>query len=356
MIGERLHRARKASGLSLRALADEVGVSQTTISKYEKGASMPSSAQVLKLAKVLGVKSEFFFRPVKVQLKGVEYRKRSTAPKKLLAQIEADVLNQAERWTSLLSLYPQQPVPEFSLPAGLPELISELDDIEDVVDHVRDTWDLGLGAVPDMIDVLESMGVLVIVTSIDVQGRLDGLAASVNGTPVIVVSEQWPGDRQRFTLAHELGHLILHGRLDESVNEEKACDRFAGAFLLPRKSVQQHLGDRRSRIEPRELYMLKHEFGISMMGAMMRAAQLGIISDAVKSSLFRFFSAKGWRTREPGDAYPAETTYLYRQLVYKALAEDYIGESKAAELMGMSTYSLREERKMGGMDAAAADQ
>ncbi|NVK41150.1 MAG: ImmA/IrrE family metallo-endopeptidase [Oceanospirillaceae bacterium] len=356
MIGQRIQRARKAAGLSLRALGDRVGVSQTTINKYEKGDSVPSSGQLIKLSKALGVRSEYFLRPVEVQLQGVEYRKRSSTPKKALVRIEADVLDQAERWTTLLSLYPQKPVEKFAPPAGLPEQLTDLDQVEEFADAVRDAWELGLNPIPDMIDVLESMGVLVIVTAVDVAGKLDGLAASVNGIPVIVVSEHWPGDRQRFTLAHELGHLLLHDRLHELVDEEKACDRFAGAFLLPRKSAIQHLGQHRTRLEPRELFMLKHEFGISMMGALMRASQCGIITEAVKQALFRYFSSNGWRTKEPGDPYPSETTYLYRQLVYRALAEDYIGESKAAELMSMSTSSLRAERKLGGMDAATAHQ
>ncbi len=340
----------------MRALAEQVGVSQTTINKYEKGVSMPSSSQMIKLSKSLGVKVEYFFRPMQIELKGVEYRKRSSAPKKLLAKIEADVLDQAERWTQLLSLYPKAPVPEFSLPSSLADRISCLEEIEVFADTVRETWELGLNPVPDMIDVLESMGVLVIVTSIDVAGRLDGLAASVNGTPVIVVSAQWPGDRQRFTLAHELGHLLLEGRLAQSIDEEKACDRFAGAFLLPKKSLIKCLGERRNRLESRELYLLKQEFGISMMGALIRAHQCRVIADSVKDSMFRYFSKKGWRTSEPGTPYPSEKTYMFRQLAYRALAEDYIGESKAAELIGLSTSELREERKMGGMDAAVVNQ
>jgi len=356
MIGQRIQRARKAAGLSLRDLAGSIGVSQTTINKYEKGTSVPSSGQLIKLSKALGVRTEYFLRPVNVQLSGVEYRKRSTVSKKDLARVEADVLDQAERWTSLLSQYPRKPVQDFALVAKLPAEVTDLEQIEAVAEAVRDAWELGLNPIPDMIDVLEANGVLVIVTDVDVSGKVDGLAASVNGTPVIVISKNWPGDRQRFTLAHELGHLLMRDRLAASLDEEKACDRFAGAFLLPLKSVIQHLGEHRNRLEPRELYMLKHEFGISMMGILIRASQCGIINDAVRKSLFIQFSSRGWRSCEPGEPYPSESTYLYRQLVYRALAEDYLGESKAAELLCMSTSALRAERKLEGMDAAAAHQ
>jgi hypothetical protein len=58
------------------------------------------------------------------------------------------------------------------------------------------------------------------------------------------------------------------------------------------------------------------------------------------------FSKNGWRTQEPGQAYPHESTYLHKQLVYRALSEEYIGESKAAELLGMSVSSFHKERKL----------
>jgi hypothetical protein len=88
----------------------------------------------------------------------------------------------------------------------------------------------------------------------------------------------------------------------------------------------------------------------------MRAYQCGIISDALRHKIFRLFSSRGWRTREPGDPCPSEATYLFPQLVYRALAEDYLGEAKAAELLCMPTAALRKARKLGGMDATAADQ
>ena len=82
MFGERLLRARKAAGLSLRDLAAEVNLSHAAIKKYEDGAAMPSSDVLLRLAKALGVRSEYFFRPLTPELEFVEFRKRSSLPKK----------------------------------------------------------------------------------------------------------------------------------------------------------------------------------------------------------------------------------------------------------------------------------
>lgn len=88
-----------------------------------------------------------------------------------------------------------------------------------------------------------------------------------------------------------------------------------------------------------------------MMAILMRVAQCGVISESLKTQYFMRFSKLGWRTEEPGDPYPNEDTYLFKQLVYRALGEEYIGESKAAELIGMSLSRFHKERKLGAVGA-----
>ena len=349
MIGERLQRARKAAGVSLRALAQQSELSHATIDKFEREQLKPSSGQLIKLAKILGVRTEYFFRPQTLAIEGIEYRKKSTLPQKQLAKIQADIVDQAERWHELLALYPQAPIKPFSLPSCLPEQIS-IEHIEDLAVAVRHAWDLGLNCIPDLIDTLESQGIMVISAAVDGDNKFDGLAALVNKIPVCVVGAWWAGDRQRFTLAHELGHLLLKNRVDASLDEEKLCNHFAGAFLLPKATLISHLGEKRHRLEVRELYFLKHEFGLSMQGVLCRALQTGIITQATYKSLFMTFSYKGWRTREPADQYPSEQTRLFKQLVYRALAEGYFTESKAAELLGLSVAKFHQQRTLDSFE------
>jgi len=355
MFGERLHRARKAAGLSMRALATQVGVSANAIKKYEHGENMPSSGKLLKMAKALGVRTEYFFRPIKVEISGIEYRKRASTPQKILDRIDGDVWEQAERWAELLNLYPDSdmPVPYFALPKGLPRQITSYEALEGIAKHVREIWQLGQNPIPDLVDTLESKGIMVITTHVAVDTKFDGLAGSMGKTPLIVISQHQPGDRQRFTLAHELGHLIVHGRLADGLDEEKACNRFAGAFLLPEESVKQHLGNHRNALELQELHMLKHEFGLSMGAILIRALQCGVITEYRYKGYNIEFSKNRWKTEEPGIPYPKEETYLFKQLVYRALAEEYIGESKAAELLGIALTQFHKERKLGEGGATA---
>jgi Zn-dependent peptidase ImmA (M78 family)/transcriptional regulator with XRE-family HTH domain len=355
MFAERLVRARKAAGLSMSALAAEVGVSANAIKKYEHGETMPTSGNLLALAKALGVRTEYFFRPVKISLADVEYRKRSTTPQKLLNKIHGNVIEQAERWAELLDLYPDsaKPVLAFNLPDSLPERVTTTDEIEAIAIQMRNAWDLGMNPIPKMVDTLESRGIMIISTDVESKKKFDGLAGSIGRTPVVVISSHQPGDRQRFTLAHELGHLVLHGRLSTKLDEEKVCNHFAGAFLLPKAALFQYIGDHRRALEPRELLMLKREFGISMMAILVRVGQCGVISASLQKQYYITFSKQGWRTKEPGSAYPQEETLLFEQLVYRALGEGYMGESKSSELMGISLSSFHKERKLGVISAVA---
>lgn len=353
MFGERLLRARSAAGLSMQALASQAGVSANMIKKYEHGESMPSSGVLVKMSRALGVRSEYFFRPVRVELAGIEYRKRSNTPASVLCRIKADVVDQAERWQELVNLWPAFPIAQFKPPVLPAHSIVTLDDVDTFADQLRAAWSLGTRPISDLIDVLESHGILVIVTDIDEQTKFDGLQASIAQQPVIVVSANWPGDRQRFTLAHELGHLLLHEKLPVGLDEEKACNRFAGALLLPAAAMRAELGSARQRLEVQELYMLKMEYGLSMQACLYRACDLGIISESTRKGLFMYFSRNGWRSREPGDPYPKETTLLFRQLVYRALGESIVGESKAAELLGSSLVSFHQARKLEVLDATS---
>lgn len=350
MIGERIKQARTATGLPLRELAEKAGISAMAISKYETGKSTPSSGVLLSLSKALGVPVEYFLRTERVALEEVEYRKHTKLPKKLLRQIEGDVIEQVERYLELEHVFPTLPIKPFKIPGGLPAHINDYAEIEDVADRVREAWDLGSNPIPELTDTLEENGIKVFQTNLFHGNRFDGLAATVNNTPIIVVGAEWPGDRQRFTLAHELGHLLLKERLSDTLDEEKASNRFAGAFLVAKTVVFNELGQRRRWLEPQELCVLKKVYGLSMSGWMHRANDLGILADVHYQTMVRLFRARDWHKKEPCEDYPREKTQLFTQMVYHALAEDLISESKAAELLRVP---LKQFHSLRNMDRAA---
>jgi len=322
------------------------------ISKYENNQSTPSSGVMLALAKALQVRTEYFFRSILVELREVEYRKHSKLPKKVLQQIEGDVLEQVERYLALEEILPVSPIQVFVQPDGLPAEVNDYDEIEHVANKLREIWSLGVNPILDLTGILEERGIKVFQAEALHDGKFDGLACLVNGSPVIVVGTNWPGDRQRFTLAHELGHLILENRLTDELDKEKAANRFAGAFLAAASEVIKELSHRRSWFEPRELCVLKKAYGLSMGAWLHRAQDLSIISDVTYIKLIKFFRKHGWHKKEPCDDYPQEQPEVFTQLVFHALAEDLVSESKAAELMGMPIVKFRAIRKVDNARSA----
>lgn len=347
MLGDRIKQARKASGLSQRDLADKAGVSAMAISKYESNQSTPSSGVLLGLAKALGVRTEYFFRRAVVSLENVNHREHEKLPEKEEEKVRADATEQLERWVELEEFVPAPWSKPFDLPPKLPETIHSYEQIEDVAIRVREHWKLGMNPIPDLIDTLETKGIKVIITQYDGHKDFNGLSATVNNSPVVVVGKHWTGDRQRFTLAHELGHLVLDGRLSNELDLELACNRFAGAFLVPNEMVRKALGDYRKWIEPQELMLLKHEWGLSMQAWSYRAHQQGVTTKDTHSQMWRkYLQEYKEQKREPDPQLPQEVTRLFQQLVFRALAEELISESKAAELLGVPLYRFHECRML----------
>lgn len=344
-LGIRLQQARKAAGLSLRSLAELVHLSHAAIKKYEDGDVYPSSDMLIKLARVLKIRVDFFFRPIKVSLDNVKFRKRTKLNGKIEEAIKFEVIGQIERRLELENLYPFSPVLSFELPADFPPQINTFAEIESITEKLREHWKLGLAPIHDLIDALENQGIRVFVVNTD-EEHFDGLSTVINDQPILVISAKWPGDRQRFTLAHELAHYIFLNRLSSQLDEELACNRFAGAFLFPREAVFQMVGKKRRGIEWQELLLLKEQFQLSMGAICYRLKDLGIIQESYYNTLVARFRQKGWHRKEPGRQIPAEKDHAFNQMLFHALGEEYIGEAKAAELLSCSLPQLKALRQV----------
>lgn len=350
-LGVRLQQARKAAGLSLRGFADLVNLSHTAIKKYEDGEVYPSSDMLIKLAKALRVRVDFFFRPIKVTLENVKFRKRKKINEKSEEAIKFNVINQIERRFELENLYPSSPVHIFELPADFPVKINSLDEIELVAEKLRESWRLGLAPIHDIIDAFETQGIRVFIIDTD-EEYFDGLFTVINDQPLIVISSNWPGDRQRFNLAHELAHYIFIDRLNSKLDEEQACNRFAGAFLFPREAVFQSLGKERRAIEWQEILLIKEQFELSMGAICHRLKDLKVIQESYYKSLMIRFRQKGWHRKEPGVEIRSEKAHTFNQMLFHALGEEYIGESKAAELLSCSLSQLKALRQVQNSNAS----
>jgi len=349
MFGDRLKMARHMARLSLRALAEKAGVSHNAVHKYERGDDVPGSDVLLRLAEALGVTVGFLLRPLQVTLTEPAYRHRSKLGARDKAALKERVREEVERWVVAESLRPAKAGTAPGFPKTTWEVESP-DDIERAAEKLREQWDLGSAPIANLTALLEERGV--IVCRVPGFRGFDALTYEVVGHgPAIAVNAEHPGDRQRFSLAHEMGHLLLSVR--PPLDEEKATNRFAGAFLAPRSEMRQLLGDSRHRLSLKELEFLKQLFGISMLASVHRAADLQIISDREAVRWYTDFGRVGWRKAEPGPLPPEQPKRL-RAMVLGALAEGAITESRAAELLGCTVREVRDVGRVAHEPRAAA--
>lgn len=338
VIGERLKMARKMAGMSQQELGERAGVSRMSISKYERDINVPKSQVLIKLAKALDVKIEYLLRPVEVRLSEPMFRKRTALPKKKEYQILEKTRDWVERYLEVEALF--NDTPQYSKP-HIENTILEMADVEEAALQLRKEWDLGLDPIDNLLEVLEDKGIKV--WTIDQEeDHFDALEIWANDeTPIIVVRGGIPGDRQRFDLAHELGHMLLD--VDEAVDEEKAAHRFTGAFLVPKPKVYEELGRNRQHLSVKELLILKQKYGLSMQAWIYRAQDLGIISQSKFRQMFIEIRKRNWHKEEPGEPVEQERSQRLKQLVLRALAEDVITRPRAEELLRQPIRGLEGE-------------
>jgi len=201
-------------------------------------------------------------------------------------------------------------------------------------------WGLGEDPIGNLCEALEDRGVKVILLGEAPQG-FDGYSCWANGAIPVVVSTvaSLPGDRQRFSLAHEVGHLLLH--FGNGLDVERACYRFAGAFLVPRDAVYREVGRRRGQVSIEELYSLKHKWRMSMAAWTFRLRDLRVITDEQYRSLQVRFRVNGWHVTELRKPVEPESTERLERLVQRAVAEDIISVSRAADFLNRPLIEVR---------------
>jgi Zn-dependent peptidase ImmA (M78 family)/DNA-binding XRE family transcriptional regulator len=291
---EMLSLARKSRAKTQSGLARDVGISQSKISKYEAGFVMPSTHELYQIAEYLDYPPEFFAREPRLEGPGISeffHRKHQGVSIGKLDQIYAlaeirrlEVAKLLVAWETPSPHIPILPVSEFE------------DDPEKIARTVRAYWQLPQGPVFNMTQTLEQCGGVVFAHNFGTL-HVDGFShRSLNLPPLFHLNRYAPSDRWRWTLAHELGHIVMHTELEGTPKQmEDQANAFAGEFLAPAIELRPMLRN----VTIPELASLKLIWKISMQALLMRAYRLEAITDRQRRNLFMKLSQAGYRTREP---------------------------------------------------------
>lgn len=339
IFSKRLKQARKMRGMSLDSLSHAIGnaVTRQAISKYEQGRAIPNSKTLLALASALGVKIDFLFRPYAVEVSQIDFRKKAKCSDAKCESLKERVQEEMERYLEIEQMCGS--INRFTL---VKQDARSVSDVPRIAADVRAAFKLGSDGISNVIEVLENNGVKVV--EIEEADSVDGLCGYVNDTiPIIMVNSRFSPERKRFTVLHELGHLIMNFPDSMDGKEvESICNAFANEMLLPHSELIDRIGTARHDISMAELTDIQKLFGISIDAIMYRLHQQGVISaNRFKTFNIKKNTDKGFKDSVQKSRIPQEHSGRFARMVYRALADEAISISKAASLLNTSVDKVQ---------------
>lgn len=329
---EILKLAREARCVTQNELADNIGIEQGTYSKIEKGFLPYSDDLIEKVSKVLDFPVSFFYQEKRVIPVEGHYRRKVSISVKQMKQYIAQMT--IAEW-HLVSMLDEIDLPDLNLPKwdiledGSPQLCAK---------HVRDFWRIPKGRIANLTQYVENNGVVIIALDL---GEMDGFSAFINGNiPVIFVNKNLPPDRYRLTVAHELGHLIMHfgNKVGADRDLETEAYQFAIELLVPENNIRPYL----TKVTIEKLADLKGYWYVSMAALLKYSNSLGMVTGNQYRYLWMQIGSLGYKLKEPV-AIPNERPGLINEMIV-AYLNDY-GYTKE-QLASVFHLSVPEFEKM----------
>jgi Zn-dependent peptidase ImmA (M78 family)/transcriptional regulator with XRE-family HTH domain len=309
--------ARQSRDQSQTAVAHAANISQGMISKAENGLLDLSDEQVSRIANFLHYPPALFYEPGRVRVTGsgcLYHRKRKTLPTRTLTALNArmelrrvgvrrmlrDLEVDAER------LFHTMDPDEYD---GSPEAVARA---------MRAAWRVPHGPIANMTALIESAGGVILTADFGTH-KLMGMSCWERDTlPLFYLNSRMSTADLRWTLAHELGHLIMHA-VPPSGDPEQQADEFAAEFLTPRSLITPEL----RRLTFDRLYALKMVWRLSMKALIVRAQKTGAVDQTVALRLFKQYSARGYNAAEPYPVPPEPTTIIPSAIEVHLRDHDY---------------------------------
>ncbi len=295
--------ARESRGLSQSALSRKIGISQGILSKIETGAMRASDDILSKIENALEYPQKFFYQVGRIY-PGISYhRKRKSIPQKTLDQIDANVNILRIHFEKLLKNidFLEINIPHFSVD-------EEEMNAEDIARAVRQKLMLPRGPIENLTRILEDAGCIIMHCDFGTR-MIDGLSLCVPKLPpMMFINKNIPADRLRFTVAHELGHIVMHKYFTPTMEDE--ANEFAAEFLMPSSDIRSEL----TGLSIEKLACLKMRWKTSMQALLYRANTLQKIAERNKQYLWMQICKAGYRVNEPIEI-EFEKPTLYQEII-----------------------------------------
>jgi Zn-dependent peptidase ImmA (M78 family)/DNA-binding XRE family transcriptional regulator len=326
--------ARERLGMPQSALADAVGVKQATISRYEAGLVTPPPDHLERIAEALDRPQSFFFLQERMYgASSMFHRRRKNLTVKEEKRIHAQV-NELRIHAAIL-LREAEIESRFSFH----RLPLDRSGPEQAAQSLRQLWQLPTGPVRSVVAAIERAGGLVFRCPFGTD-KVDGISQwpldSDHVPPVLFVRDDIPGDRQRWTLCHEIGHLALH-HLPTPEPEDEA-DRFASELLMPGREIGPEL----SRLTLEKAAALKCYWKVSMAAIIRRAYDLEKITERQYRYFYAELARRGYRKCEPAPI-PPEEPELFREILDVHRTAHGRDVTQLSSMLGLHEHQFRRD-------------
>lgn len=289
---EMLILAREARGLSQLQLAEAIGMSATNLSKIERADISIGMDTLEKIAEKTGFPFQFFTQPGSIVPENLNYRKREVVAQKLITPVHAQA-NIIRLQVQLLAGLLRYPTPKLPV---LP--VTDNNSPAQIATQLRNRWQVNEPIINNLTQLIESQGIVTACFNFGTE-RIDSRSMLTDDKlPIIFTNSTLKGDRQRFSLAYQLGQLIMHSftALDASVNIGHEANLFAAELLMPEDFIRK---DFEQGITIPILAQLKTKWKVSMIALLYRADDLGYLTPNQKRYLVQQFNTLKIRRREP---------------------------------------------------------
>lgn len=291
--------AREARCKNQTQLAKELGIKQARLSKIEAGIAPIDDELLNKISSNLNFPKEFFFEqytPVDTEYK--LHRKQAALKQTELSYISSN--------SNIIDMEIGKLLNSLEIDTSIPEKLNldYLDSPEDVAIGLREYLSLPKGGIYNITNLIESLGIIIV--NFDYPNiKFDGVSFyNKKNIPIMIINKNLPPDRDRFTKAHELGHILMHKF--PAPDAEKEANRFASEFLMPQKDILADLNN----LSFYSLPNLKRKWKVSMASLIYRAKELSTINESREKSLWAQMSRAHYRQHEPEMGILKENTEL----------------------------------------------
>jgi Zn-dependent peptidase ImmA (M78 family)/DNA-binding XRE family transcriptional regulator len=328
---DRIKQARELAGLTQQELAEHIGVQQAWVAKIENGRKPPSSELMAAIARQVRQPLAFFAQDSIHELGDGTLLFRSKANISRKKEIEARrhaevVLELGLRLSAPFNRIPVSLTPLKEKPVAAAQRVRSLLGFDDI------------SPIPHLIRAVEKAGAFVLsIPKLDDRYAFAMWTGIEQKTPLIAIADGAPGDQLRFSVSHELGHLVMHKGIFAGKQVETEAHEFAAELLAPENGIRRDLMLHKITLD--RLGELKLKWGMSIQALLRRSFELSVITERQYRYLLQQISMRGWRTTEPLEYnIPREKPRLLRQMAEQVYGEPLNYEAIASDAHLFTDY------------------